>query len=96
MDLIARELPERWTVAHGALRFELKRTDFGHLGLFPEQAENWEWIADALSPRPLGEGQGEGEESGRSQNGEGHECLALTPCPSPGTDRRLVGRGESN
>jgi 23S rRNA (cytosine1962-C5)-methyltransferase len=27
------------------LRFELKRTDFGHLGLFPEQAENWDWIS---------------------------------------------------
>ncbi len=40
-----RELPERWVVAHGALRFELKRTEFGHLGLFPEQAENWDWIA---------------------------------------------------
>ena len=39
-----RELPERWTVAFGRLRFELKRTDFGHLGVFPEQAENWSWI----------------------------------------------------
>jgi 23S rRNA (cytosine1962-C5)-methyltransferase len=41
-----RELPERWLVAHGPLRFELKRTEFGHLGLFPEQAENWGWIAE--------------------------------------------------
>jgi 23S rRNA (cytosine1962-C5)-methyltransferase len=39
-----RELPERWVVAFGSLQFELKRTEFGHLGLFPEQAENWEWI----------------------------------------------------
>ena len=38
------ELPERWVVAYGRLRFELKRTEFGHLGLFPEQAENWDWI----------------------------------------------------
>lgn len=41
-----RELPERWTIAHGAARFELKRTEFGHLGVFPEQAENWDWIAE--------------------------------------------------
>jgi 23S rRNA (cytosine1962-C5)-methyltransferase len=41
-----RELPERWNVAHGPLCFELKRTEFGHLGLFPEQAENWDWIAE--------------------------------------------------
>jgi 23S rRNA (cytosine1962-C5)-methyltransferase len=39
-------LPERWIVSHGPLRFELKRTDFGHVGLFPEQAENWEWIRE--------------------------------------------------
>ena len=48
------------TVRQGSLAFELKRTDFGHVGLFAEQAENWEWIARILSPLPLGEGQGEG------------------------------------
>ena len=41
-------LPERWTVRHGAIRFELKRTGFGHLGIFPEQAVNWDWIAGQL------------------------------------------------
>lgn len=50
-----RELPERWTVAFGALQFDLKPTDFGHLGLFPEQAENWRWLAEhcrwSVSPR---------------------------------------------
>lgn len=39
------ELPERWTIAHGELRFELKRTEFGHLGIFPEQSANWDWTA---------------------------------------------------
>jgi 23S rRNA (cytosine1962-C5)-methyltransferase len=50
-----RELPERWTVAHDRLVFELKRTEFGHLGLFPEQACNWDWLAQRLAagPRPL-------------------------------------------
>jgi len=55
-----RELPERWIVAYGRLRFELKRTEFGHLGLFPEQAENWDWIGEQILPLPLGEGRGEG------------------------------------
>ena len=41
-----RRLPERWIIVHGPLRFELKRTDFGHVGLFAEQAENWAWILD--------------------------------------------------
>jgi 23S rRNA (cytosine1962-C5)-methyltransferase len=43
-----RELPDRWCVAHGDLRYELKRTPFGHIGLFPEQAENWDWIGDRV------------------------------------------------
>lgn len=40
-----RAMPERWTVAHGKMQFELKRTEFGHVGLFAEQEANWDWIA---------------------------------------------------
>ena len=42
------DLPQHWTIAHGRMIFELKRTDFGHVGLFPEQAENWDWLADQV------------------------------------------------
>jgi 23S rRNA (cytosine1962-C5)-methyltransferase len=53
-----RSLPETWNVTHDRLIFELKRTDFGHVGLFPEQAENWDWLAgqarqSATPPRVL-------------------------------------------
>ncbi|MCE5266592.1 MAG: class I SAM-dependent methyltransferase [Planctomycetaceae bacterium] len=41
---LARPLPDHWTLADGPLRFELKRTEFGHVGLFPEQSENWKWL----------------------------------------------------
>lgn len=37
-------LPPAWTVRHDELVFELKGNDFGHVGLFPEQAENWDWL----------------------------------------------------
>ena len=47
-----RELPERWTISHGPLVFELKRTEFGHLGLFAEQAANWDWIAGQVAAAP--------------------------------------------
>jgi len=48
-------LPEPWTVRHGAVTFELRPTPFGHLGLFPEQAENWDWLTDVVGKagRPL-------------------------------------------
>jgi 23S rRNA (cytosine1962-C5)-methyltransferase len=30
----------------------LKRTEFGHLGVFPEQAANWDWIAAQVRDAP--------------------------------------------
>lgn len=36
---------ERWTIRHGPLTLELRLTDFGQVGVFPEQADNWDWIA---------------------------------------------------
>ncbi|MBI5136512.1 MAG: class I SAM-dependent methyltransferase [Nitrospirae bacterium] len=38
-------IPERWTLAIDNLSFQIRATDFGHLGLFPEQRANWQWIA---------------------------------------------------
>src|SRR3979411_327972 len=38
--LPADAAPQRWTVGFGPLSFELKPTDFGHVGVFPEQAAN--------------------------------------------------------
>jgi 23S rRNA (cytosine1962-C5)-methyltransferase len=37
-----------WNVAFGAFTLELKLTEFGHLGVFPEQASNWRWIAEQV------------------------------------------------
>ena len=37
-------LPEEWDIAFGALRFRLKPSAFKHVGVFPEQAPNWDWI----------------------------------------------------
>ena len=37
--------PPQWSVRWRSLTFELKATPFGHLGVFPEQAENWDWLA---------------------------------------------------
>jgi 23S rRNA (cytosine1962-C5)-methyltransferase len=45
---LRRKLPQRWTITHGPLCFELKPTPVGHLGVFPEQAANWDWITDRL------------------------------------------------
>lgn len=48
-------LPEQWVIEIDGIRFKLSCTDFGHLGIFPEQRESWQWIQKrcALAGRPL-------------------------------------------
>jgi 23S rRNA (cytosine1962-C5)-methyltransferase len=45
----AGALPGSWTVSHGPLTLQLRPTPFGHLGVFPEQAPCWDWIAEAVA-----------------------------------------------
>lgn len=44
-------LPETWVIKLEKLHFELKRTEFGHLGIFPEHRVIWRWIEKRLRPR---------------------------------------------
>ena len=41
--------PVCWNIAVGQLTFELRLTDSGQVGLFPEQADNWRWIAEQIA-----------------------------------------------
>jgi 23S rRNA (cytosine1962-C5)-methyltransferase len=43
------QVPSAWTIGRGPLVFELKRTDFGHVGLFLEQAGNWDWLGEQIA-----------------------------------------------
>jgi 23S rRNA (cytosine1962-C5)-methyltransferase len=38
-------LSTTWEITHGRSVFEVKPTEFGHVGVFPEQAANWDWIS---------------------------------------------------
>ncbi|WP_409341057.1 class I SAM-dependent methyltransferase [Paenibacillus sp. MBLB4367] len=50
-----QQLPERWTISYGNLKFHIKPTGFKHTGLFPEQAVNWSWMIDKIKAarRPI-------------------------------------------
>lgn len=47
-----KEMPDRWTISykgeHAKLTLRLALTSFKHVGVFPEQAVNWEYIAANL------------------------------------------------
>ena len=46
-------LPKEWQIQTAGIKFKLGGTDFGHLGIFPEQRAQWRWIKAKV--------QGEGE-----------------------------------
>ena len=51
-------LPKEWQIETAGIRFKLGGTDFGHLGIFPEQRAQWRWLREEVRRR--GEGGGEG------------------------------------
>jgi len=49
-------LPKEWQIETAGIRFRLGGTDFGHLGIFPEQRAQWRWIRNKVEER-VGGGQ---------------------------------------
>lgn len=41
-------LPRQWDITVDGIKFHLKGTDFGHLGIFPEQRASWRWIGETV------------------------------------------------
>ena len=39
---------EEWDITYGDLKFRIRPTGFKHTGLFPEQAVNWDFVADLI------------------------------------------------
>jgi 23S rRNA (cytosine1962-C5)-methyltransferase len=72
-----RPLPDKWTVSYRHLQFYVRPTGFKHTGLFPEQAVNWDWMADriARAGRPV-----------RVLNLFGYTGGATMACASAGAD----------
>ncbi len=47
---LKKNAPESWPLAYKELQFQLETTAFKHVGLFPEQRINWDFIEQHLSP----------------------------------------------
>ncbi len=41
-------IEESWPLRFAELALELKLTEFGQVGVFPEQADNWTWLAEQV------------------------------------------------
>lgn len=44
-------LPDQWNINVAGITFKLSSTDFGHLGIFPEQRPMWKWIRETVQKR---------------------------------------------
>ncbi|MBQ1977321.1 MAG: class I SAM-dependent methyltransferase [Ruminococcus sp.] len=45
---VYKDLPARWNIKYGNLRFNVRTMGFKHTGVFPEQAVNWDYAADVI------------------------------------------------
>jgi 23S rRNA (cytosine1962-C5)-methyltransferase len=45
----AQSVPARWQMRRANLSFWVEPTPFGHLGVFPDQASHWDWLASLIA-----------------------------------------------
>ena len=50
--------PSTWEALWRGLRFELRLTGFGNVGLFPEHAAHWAWLEEMIGRRTAADGPG--------------------------------------
>lgn len=50
-----KEIPDNWQVGFDGLCFKLKLSAFKHVGIFPEQLSNWEWMKENVKRRSKSE-----------------------------------------
>ena len=47
-EILSKNTPATWQISYNNLRFHIRPTGFKHMGLFPEQAVNWQWLNKVL------------------------------------------------
>ncbi len=46
---VFKHLPQSWNIHYGGLTFGVKPMGFKHTGVFPEQAANWDFLAEEIA-----------------------------------------------
>ena len=44
-----KKMPPQWTIQIGKVKFVMRLTDFGHLGVFAEQSDNWAQLGEHVA-----------------------------------------------
>jgi 23S rRNA (cytosine1962-C5)-methyltransferase len=69
-------LPKEWTIETAGVKFKLGGTDFGHLGIFPEQRAQWKWIREFIEGR-LNSARRSSNDDSRQQTTDGRRPTVL-------------------
>ena len=48
-EILGPRIPKAWKIKRGPLNFHIRPTGFKHMGLFPEQAFNWDWLYEKIT-----------------------------------------------
>jgi len=51
--IIKNGVPNNWDISYGNFNFLIKPTSFKHIGLFPEQLPNWQWMTKIIEDNKL-------------------------------------------
>ena len=43
------DLPKKWAIKYGGLKFWIRLSSFKHVGIFPENAPSWEWMKQKIA-----------------------------------------------
>ena len=73
-------LPKDWTITTAGMRFKLSGTDFGHLGIFPEQRTQWKWIRDMIGSRLATDGDSSDSRSSSDSRNHDNKALVSDSC----------------
>lgn len=52
---IKKDLPDSWVISLNNLSFKIKPTPFKHVGIFPEQNDNWSWMMGKIKDSKRGD-----------------------------------------
>ena len=45
---ITKKVPENWNIRYRGLKFKIMFSNSKHLGIFPEQACQWDWVTERI------------------------------------------------
>lgn len=76
--VMLRKMQEQWPIVYpkAGIKLRLGLTSFKHVGVFPEQAPNWDWIRESVSELQCGE-RAEGREAAGAAKGAAPKVLNL-------------------